>query len=638
MPENTDTTTFDNTNEAWEDSLNQPALIGDLFDEIQRCASSTQSFDTYFKQSFQKIAKHYSCPYAHLSLQLPTMVIEDYYHQGKTSPSFWKPCTDNAINDAISENTSKASFYNSKTDQTKVTLHTVTLQNAKNQTIGAMSLVVNTQGVDQAKATQNKIKSLAALISLSTGIIESRLATKHNDSKKTLTPNKALINAAKSQNEHELAFTITNNLRNKTQCEQVAISLVDGNKVNMLSISGFDETPDRNPGVLKIKDAMLECLDRLDVIVYQNEKSDWDGDKISSNYFIHKQWHEAAGGAAVASIPLMDDEHCYAILSLRRDNENPFSKEELQNIKEAVEPFGPALELVSHATRKLATHAISSARTSVKTITGPGHLFRKVMFGSAILFSLWFCFGTIEYNITVPSTVQPQKVVHVNSPYEGVIAEAFFKEGDTFQKGDILYRLNTDELQLQATNLKSEIAIRVIQRKQANALKEHAKSQIAGAEILAYQTELAIIKSRINRSSFIAEFNGLIITGDLNKRIGQVVPQGEAFFELAPHDRWELELEIPENVITDVQDGLKTSFMAQAMPDQQIQGEVFQLSVQSEAKNTKNVFTGKASIVNQGKWMRAGMQGVTRIHTGKKPVWWVTFHHLIDSIRMKFWL
>ena len=304
----------------------QPKPIGDLFDEIQECASNTHSLDSYFKQTFRLIAKQYNCPYAHLSLQLPTMVIEDYYHQGQTSPTFWKPSTENAINESIAQNISKASLYHSKTDQSKVTLHTVTLQNAKNRTIGAMSLVINTTDVQQAKFNQNKIKSIAALISLSTSIIEARVQAERQSTNNTLTPNKALINAAKSQNEHELAFTITNNLRNKTQCEQVAISLVEDNNVKLLSISGFDDAPARNPGVLRIKDAMLECLDRQDVIVYQNEKSGWDNEKLSSNYYIHKQWHEAAGGAAVASIPLMDEDQCYAILSLRRDATKPIHR------------------------------------------------------------------------------------------------------------------------------------------------------------------------------------------------------------------------------------------------------------------------------------------------------------------------
>ncbi len=620
------------------DSAQHTVQVGDLFDQIQQLACQVQSVDSYYQKAFQLIAKHYHCPYAYLSIQLPSMVIEDYHHQGATSPNFWKSSTQNAINDAIAQNKSHASFYRAKDDTSHITQHTLTLQDSKSQTIGAMSLMIYTHDISQAKDNQYKLKSLAGLISLSTTILLSRIQAQQEERKQTLTPNKALVNAAKSQSEHQLAFTITNNLRNKTQCEQVAIALVHGKRLDLLSISGFDQAPKRNPGVLKIKDAMCECLDRQDIIVYQTESTDWDEDKISGHYFLHKNWHEAAGAAAVASIPLITEGTCYAILSLRRKPSQPFTQKELETIQSAVQPFGPALHLVSHAKRNLYRHTTHSVKKWTRTLTAPGHIARKISLACFLLFSLWFCFGSIPYNVTVNSTLVPQRVTHVVSPFDGFIAKSYFTQGQTFRAGDIIYQLNTESLENEKALLQSQLAILQIEKKQAFHEKSPTKSRMAAAQIAANLAELTIIESKIRNAAYVAPFDGTVISGDLDKKIGQLIPQGQPLFELAPRHHWELELDIPDDAVSNIQLHLPTHFMAHAKPDIAGAGQITHLSRKLVAKGSRSVFQGRATLTNQAPWMRAGMQGVTQIHAGKKPVWWVTLHRAIDYFRIKFWL
>ena len=71
----------------------------------------------------------------------------------------------------------------------------------------------------------------------------------------------ARARAASCETTAELAFAITNELRNKLGCEQVSLGMVRRGRVKVVSISGLDEVKKQSPGVA----AMIGAMEYADV-------------------------------------------------------------------------------------------------------------------------------------------------------------------------------------------------------------------------------------------------------------------------------------------------------------------------------------------------------------------------------------
>ena len=79
--------------------------------------------------------------------------------------------------------------------------------------------------------------------------------------------------------------------------------------------------------------AMEECLDYGSPIIYQREDA-WSSDRPRPDHRIHRQWHEQTAKAAVASIPIMKEEKCVAVLSLRHAANQNFTADQPEKLAE----------------------------------------------------------------------------------------------------------------------------------------------------------------------------------------------------------------------------------------------------------------------------------------------------------------
>ena len=131
---------------------------------------------------------------------------------------------------------------------------------------------------------------------------------------------------------------------------------------------------------------------------------------------------------------------------------------------------------------------------------------------------------------------------------------------------------------------------------------------------------------------------GVIISGDLRKLVGSVLAQGTPLFEIAPLDRWQLELAVPQNVSGDVQVGLTGHFASNARPEVTQPFKLARVRPSSEIRNAENVYVAEANVVVNSEWMRPGMEGVAKVRIGQRKVWWITLHRVLDYLRLNFWL
>ncbi|MEZ6109213.1 MAG: efflux RND transporter periplasmic adaptor subunit [Pirellulaceae bacterium] len=381
---------------------------------------------------------------------------------------------------------------------------------------------------------------------------------------------------------------------------------------------------------------MEECLDRgTSIACRKNAKGE---SKDPNRYLLHEQWSDSANQAAVCSLPVTVSDQVVAVVSMRRKNDDPFTADEVEKAQGLLEPFAPAILVVERANRTLANHLLDSSRSAWSGLMKPNKIGRKIAALAAIVALLWFMFGTMTYSVTVPCTIAPAEVRHISAPFEAMIADAPARAGDTVVKGQVLVRFDTAQLELERQRLLSELRVSEIEKRNAISQRDLAAAALADANMNVLRSQLETTERQITQSTVRAHVDGIIVKGDLRKRIGQSVRPDETLYELAPSDDWYVELQIPEVHAPYITAGLSGSFATLARPDQPLDCEVERVIPSAEVVDGRNVFLAQTRVPQNPEWMRVGMEGIARIDVGPKPVWWSTMHRTIDYIRLKLWL
>ncbi len=607
----------------------------DVFAEIAALTQSCTSAYGFLTKSFRAISRWYDSPFALLSVRFASQEVRDDFHSGPTDPGFWKASLEGFLIDSLNESAPRARLLRAKNGKARVGFVSAPVFDPSGARIGAMAMVLH--GVDDQSVPLRlaELGALSRVVSISADRVEQR--QRNGGGENPPGTNQALARAAKSSSMEELAFGITNALRNRIGGEQVVLGIVSGKRVRIVSISGLDEVRHQSPGVRSIQGAMEECLDLGEPIVCQRE-GDGAEDGLKSGHRLHRQWHGDAKGASVASMPLRMDGETVAVLSLRRGAARPFTRGGIAEIQQQVEAYAPALLLTRRANRSVWRHAVDSVREAVGKLTSPGPHGSRITVIVTALFIGWFVFGTWEYQITVPCTVTPAKIRHAAAPFDGVLASAERIAGDHVRQGDVLCTFDRRDLELQRSELEAEIAVLEREKDRTFAREERAEYQVAEANQRLARAKLAVAERRIEQSVLRAPIDGMVVVGDLRKRIGSVVEMGTPLFEVAPLEDWKLEVEVPEWAAEEVRAGLEGAFAFQARPESTQPFTIERMRPQAEVRDERNVFVAEARVKRPSEWMRPGMEGMARVHVGRRRVWWVALHRVIDYLQLNMWL
>ncbi len=607
----------------------------DPYLEISAAARTRSSHHAFFTDSLRIIARAMASPYATLYVSRGAEVIEDDWHTGPTNPAFWKSAVQRFLTESLERSTSRAKLFNPKRGGTKAAFLSSPLFDSSGAVIGRIALVdtpTDESAMPQRLAVLESLTSLASSVAM---LVGEQRGTKSAFSPEGLRSS-GLSELGEVQSPEQLAFSITNNLRNKIGCEQVALGQVRGRSVKILSISGLDEVASRTPGIAPLQGAMEECLDAGTPIACQQEEL--SDQELAGGFRMHKQWRSAASGDAVASIPLQAGLGTVAVLSLRQNRDAPFTREQIQKIRKLVEPFAPLLVLTQKATRGLLRHGVDAVRHGLKVMTGGGCYKTKATVAVLTIAAAWFLFGTIDYHVTTPCVVAPAEVRHITMPFDGVLASVEVVPGDRIRKGDLLCGVKADELTERRDELQAELA--TIEPELNNALAENdpVTAQLCRAKQRLLRTQLAILNGQIRRAQIRSPIDGVVAKGDLRKRVGSVIAKGEPLLEVAPLNEILVELRTPEGEVDDLREGQAGTFAPAARPEEHCDFDVERIRPAAEIHDGKNVFVAEARAEVSEDWIRPGMEGVAKVNVGPRPVWWIVLHRMIDYIRLKLWL
>ena len=506
-----------------------PPATDDPYTRVLELAREATSRTVFLSTVLRYLARSHASPYAALHARYASEVHQDDCHWGPTDPAFWRPSLQSFLTDSLSRGKPRAKLLTSKSGDAKVAFVSAPLAGTAGSTVGAIAFVLT--AVD-AETLPTRIARLEALVRFASACTENLGrgawggAVDAGDSAAGGGgPNAALGRVGRYTSAEELAFSITNDLRNKLACEQVALSLVVRGRIRILSISGLDDVNRRSPGVASLAGAMEECLDANEPIFYP-PTGDASNDPVTSRFRLHKQWHAAAKADAVASIPLCVEESPVAILSLRSQGDRSLTRKQIDAIRSKVEPFASALVLARRAGRGVLQHTIDSCHEGVTDLLLPGRYGRKALAIASVLAAVFFFTGSTTYHLSVPCVVTVSQKRHVAAPLNGMLTAAFVLPGDRVRRGDPLCEFDRRELAQQIAQLTAELEVLEWERARAMAADSPVEAQLAEAKQHVVEARLEIARGRADRTVVRAPIDGVIVSGDLrasNDALGSVL-------------------------------------------------------------------------------------------------------------------
>jgi membrane fusion protein (multidrug efflux system) len=177
--------------------------------------------------------------------------------------------------------------------------------------------------------------------------------------------------------------------------------------------------------------------------------------------------------------------------------------------------------------------------------------------------------GPVDNVIVVPGTIFPNEQIQVRSELSGRIEELNFTEGTFVKKGTILVKVDDSELKAQLQKLEAQISQAKADESRKKQLIEvngitQEEYDLSVTKIKEYEADIALIKSRIYKSSIRAPFDGFV--GLRFASPGAYVSSGDIISTLVETNPVKVEFNVPEKYVGGIKDKMEVKFSLSGNP------------------------------------------------------------------------
>lgn len=196
----------------------------------------------------------------------------------------------------------------------------------------------------------------------------------------------------------------------------------------------------------------------------------------------------------------------------------------------------------------------------------------------------------LENKITITGSVIANESVEITSEISGMIEKISFEEGKTVKKGELLIKLNSDELEAQFEKLKYSKKLREdSEYRQRKLLEKEAISQeeyeIALTELNTSIADIKLVEAQLAKTKIRAPFDGVIGLRYISE--GSYITSNTRIAYLANINPVKLEFSVPGKYSSKIKNGDKIVFNTDATIND-YEGEVYAIDPQID-QNTRTL-------------------------------------------------
>ncbi|SLN56663.1 efflux RND transporter periplasmic adaptor subunit [Roseisalinus antarcticus] len=416
------------------------------------------------------------------------------------------------------------------------------------------------------------------------------------------------------------------------QCDRVSVGFRRRGRVRVAAISHTAQFGKRMDLVRLVGGAMDEALDQQATLLWPVAD-----EALPQGARAQGALSRQAGDAQVLTIPVFTRGRFAGAFTFERTAGAPFDQPTVDLLAAATGLAGPILEEKRRNDRWLIAKTGESLWRMMAAVFGKGYLKLKlaglVLIALAVLFSQW----TTTYTVGARAVLEGRIQRAVVAPFDGFVAAAPRRAGDTVAEGELLARLDDRDLTLERLNWHAERRQAELEYETAVGERDRARLNILQARIEQAEAQIDLIEGQIARADIRAPFGGLIVSGDLSQAIGGSATRGQELFRIAPLDDYRVMLWIDEAQVGDVVSGATGSVVLSAMPTAPMPIRIGRVTPVAEVRDGRNMFRAEADLLGASDRLRPGMEGLAKVDVGERLVIWTWTRELIDWTRLTFW-
>lgn len=509
-----------------------------------------------------------------------------------------------------------------KTDQTIVITYPIEVDG---RLYGAVALEVSKRPV----AGLQKINQQ---LSWGMGWLESHFwRQKSADAARQLERTAIALDAAALAGEYvkleDASLAIASELCKRLACTRIAVGIERKNQIRLVALSNSAWFEKKSQFVAEIENAMDEALDQHKTIAYPPIEGLLKGIAVA-----HK---DIAKAGSVLSVVLRAGGRGMGVITFERADTR-FMLADVELCQATASLIGPILEMKEDATHWIAGRSAQQLRAATQALTDPRRPSFRYVAGFLLAFLIFISVFDVEYRVPAKAVLEGEVQRSVVAPFEGYIAQAYIRAGQTVKQGQLLAKLDDRDLLVERQKWSSEFEQNDRKYRDALAKRDRAQVRILAAQVAQTEAQLTLVEDKLARTAIIAPFDGIVVTGDLSQMFGSPVERGKLLFEVAPLDAYRVILKVDERDIRDVAAGQKGTIVLSGISAESMPLDVTNISI-AEAEEGHNYFRVEGKLKHAPPRLRPGMEGVGKIIVGERTLIWIWTHRFSDWLRMLVW-
>lgn len=442
-----------------------------------------------------------------------------------------------------------------------------------------------------------------------------------------------LIQAAQEHRSlDQAAMAAVNDFATKTNADRVSLGIERRGKLELRAISRTAWFDRKSQLVETIENAMEEALDQEASIGYP-PLAGARGKVIVAQRDLALR----AGASAVLTVPLTSGGRPIGALTLERNEGPQFDPTGVMLCEVAGELLGPALHSMLERERWFSGRLADTLAEWRDRLLGPRRPTLRLAATLVLLAALYLAFADGEFRVSARTVVEGEVQRAAVAPFDGYIAEAFVRAGDTVREGTVLAVLDDRDLKLERVKWEAEKEQAGRKYREALAKHDRAASRILAAQLDQAEAQLALTEEKLVRTQLIAPFDGVVVSGDLSQLLGAPVEKGKVLFELAPLDSYRVILKVDERDIAYVAAGQRGELALTGITGAMLPFTTKTVTSVSTPQEGRNFFRVEAQLEDASARLRPGMEGVGKVAVGERRLVWIWTRNFVDWLRIGLW-
>jgi hypothetical protein len=439
--------------------------------------------------------------------------------------------------------------------------------------------------------------------------------------------------------EH-MALAFVNKAKEFLGIQRASLGWVRRGKVKLGAVSDQDYVDKRSNLSRSLVAAMDEVVEAEGPILFPPPAGEeQDGEDASEYLPAHAALADLAENHAIASYPLAAGDDIVAVAVFERQKTQPFGPAERRVQTITCDQAAPAIGLARHNARGVLARCRDGAIRFVEALTGRGHVVTKIVALAICGLVALGIFGRWTLKVSGEAKLAPAIRRVYAAPFDrAILSETYVLPGQIVHKDDPLFAFDEEELRLSLRDAESKL---IATRKQMDvhfSKQELADYKIASAQADELTAQIDLLNYRLSQAVVRAEFDGVVLTGDLRQLRGRPFQMGETLLEVAPLEELLLLLEVEQTDVSILRTDMHGTFATKAKPDVKIDFTVKKIRPMSEVREQSNVFIVEAEVRNTEGWLRPGMEAAANVYAGEHNIAWVFTRKLINWFRLKFFI